>query len=487
MNDFVNASDSCTLRRRLQLAEGARIEFNADADDPIAICWQAWALPLGALTPALRDAVRVLADGADEEDTASNLREREGVQTLARWSLLAQTLLDGGALRNTLLTAAGRPLASISALAPGPTIGLAPFRPSDGVTLSRFACLRVMHGEAMLESPLGRARIQLHDPRLPVVIAGLALPSTVERLTASTGVAAEEIAAFLGLLRGACALAVPGETDADAEASGLPFWEVHDALFHVHSRLGRRDRAYGATYRFRGRLAPPPAVAPVEGRLIPLPSPNLTRCAAADRSFTEVLEARRSQRSFSPEPVDAAVLSEFLYRSARNTRLATQPIADGAEELTRTTRPYPGAGGCHPIEVYLVAHRCRGLERGLYRYEPAGHGLVTHAADPARLDQLLAGACSAAGVAENPPVLIVLAARFARMMWKYEGIGYANLLKDAGGLLQTMYLVATAMGLAPCAIGGGDAECFAAAAGTAFWEESSVAEFILGYAAGERP
>ena len=62
-----------------------------------------------------------------------------------------------------------------------------------------------------------------------------------------------------------------------------------------------------------------------------------------------------------------------------------------------------------------------------------------------------------------------------------------SLLKDAGGLLQTMYLVATGMGLAPCAIGGGNAECSAAAAGTAFWEESSVADFMLGYAAGEAP
>lgn len=80
-----------------------------------------------------------------------------------------------------------------------------------------------------------------------------------------------------------------------------------------------------------------------------------------------------------------------------------------------------------------------------------------------------------------------MAARFARTLWKYEGIGYANLLKDAGALLQTMYLVATAMGLASCAIGGGDAECFAAAAGKGFWEQSSVAEFILGYAVNEGP
>jgi len=33
----------------------------------------------------------------------------------------------------------------------------------------------------------------------------------------------------------------------------------------------------------------------------------------------------------------------------------------------------------------------------------------------------------------------------------------------------------------------GDAECFAAAAGKEFWEESSVAEFILGYAVREGP
>src|SRR6185295_9681685 len=115
----------------------------------------------------------------------------------------------------------------------------------------------------------------------------------------------------------------------------------------------------------------------------------------------------------------------------------------------------------------------------------SGHGLVALAANPNQLDRLLRGARTAAAVADDPPILIVVAARFARMFWKYEGIGYANVLKDAGGLLQTMYLVATAMGLAACALGGGDAECFADAAGTRFWEQSSVAEFMLGHAAGQ--
>ena len=76
--------------------------------------------------------------------------------------------------------------------------------------------------------------------------------------------------------------------------------------------------------------------------------------------------------------------------------------------------------------------------------------------------------------------LLVLAARFPRVAWKYESIAYALTLKHVGVLYQTMYLTATAMGLAPCAIGGGDADLFARAAGTDYYAESSVGEFLLG-------
>jgi SagB-type dehydrogenase family enzyme len=469
----------------LKLKEGVRIEFGAISDDTVTVCSQDGALPLGVLTPALREAVRSLAEGADEEEAANGVGQQEGLQALARWSWLTQTLLNMAYLRCTLVSSAGQSLATIFALAPGPAIRLSPLRSSDAVALSRFAWLHAMDGLTVVESPLGRARVELNDPRLAGAVAALARPQTADRLADSLGLAVETVAGFLGLLHGARALGVPGETDG---TSGLPLWEVQDALFHVHSRLGRRDRAYGATYRFQGRIPPPPPVVPVEGRIIPLAKLDFANLGANDPSFTKVLDARRSQRAFSPKPVQVATLSEFLYRSARNTGLSTQPMKNGAEgEFGRITRPYPGAGGCHPLEVYIVAHNCGGLARGLYRYEPTGHGLVALAADSSRLDQLLAGARNATGIAENPPVLVVLAARFARILWKYEGIGYASLLKDVGALLQTMYLVATAMGLAPCALGGGDAECFAAAAGLAFWEETSVGEFMLGHVIGGTP
>ena len=43
-----------------------------------------------------------------------------------------------------------------------------------------------------------------------------------------------------------------------------------------------------------------------------------------------------------------------------------------------------------------------------------------------------------------------------------------------------MYLAATAMGLGPCAVGVGDADVFARAIGSNYYEETSVGEFLLG-------
>jgi SagB-type dehydrogenase family enzyme len=74
----------------------------------------------------------------------------------------------------------------------------------------------------------------------------------------------------------------------------------------------------------------------------------------------------------------------------------------------------------------------------------------------------------------------VLGARFGRVMWKYESMAYAAILKDVGAFYQTAYLVATAMSLACCALGAGDSDLFAAAAGLDYLEETSVGEMALG-------
>ena len=85
-----------------------------------------------------------------------------------------------------------------------------------------------------------------------------------------------------------------------------------------------------------------------------------------------------------------------------------------------------------------------------------------------------------AGMAGPPQVVLLLAARFGRVMLTYESIAYALVLKHVGVLCESLYLAASAMGLAPCGLEGGNSDAFCAAAGTDYYEETTVGEFVLG-------
>jgi SagB-type dehydrogenase family enzyme len=133
------------------------------------------------------------------------------------------------------------------------------------------------------------------------------------------------------------------------------------------------------------------------------------------------------------------------------------------------------------LEVYAAIQVCCPLAPGLYHYDAAGHRLIRLQGGTPEVAALLRDAAESTATHEHTlQVLLILTARFPRVAWKYESIAYALTLKHVGVLYQTMYLTATAMGLAPCAIGGGDADLFARAASTDYYAETSVGEFLLG-------
>ena len=70
-----------------------------------------------------------------------------------------------------------------------------------------------------------------------------------------------------------------------------------------------------------------------------------------------------------------------------------------------------------------------------------------------------------------PQILITIAARFGRISWKYSSIAYALILKDVGVLLQTLYLMATDMGLGGCASGPAIIDLFTKMTGIKFHVE----------------
>ena len=86
------------------------------------------------------------------------------------------------------------------------------------------------------------------------------------------------------------------------------------------------------------------------------------------------------------------------------------------------------------------------------------------------------------GAPGPPQVLITIAARFGRVAWKYSAIAYALILKDAGVLMQTLYLAATEMGLGGCAIGTANIDLFAKMTRIEIHIEGPVGQFALGRA-----
>lgn len=350
--------------------------------------------------------------------------------------------------------------------------------PNSPVRLSRFSYFRVDGEATVLESPLCHARIRLLDTRIVTLLAQLAQPVSRNSL-------ARKDPSLHGVLDPALSLLITesfvapvtetGEAEID-ETRALKQWEFHDLLFHSRSRIGRHSNPVGGTFRFQGKIEPLPAVKPAMTPVrLPLSRPDLTNLGLMDAPFTAVLENRASIRSCGPTPISLDSLGEFLYRVAR---VRQRTMVSGVVELTN--RPYPNGGASYELELYLVVGRCDGLLSGFYHYDPQEHALEPLAKPNALTEQFLQDACGFSGQSVRPDVLIMISARFGRVSWKYASIAYATILKNVGALYQTMYLVATAMGLAPCALGAGNSDRCSQLLGEDYYAETAVGEFMLG-------
>jgi SagB-type dehydrogenase family enzyme len=440
---------------------------------------------LRRVAPALLGALRRLGPPGEDEERLAEIVRGGGNGSPAQWYYYLERLSRRGLLCHGA-HANGTRLATLVAVSPSFALRPGQAVPGRRYALSRFAYLRREGGEAVLESPLAHARVILNDGRAAALVGALSASATAEELTGrGLGLPADAVAAVLTLLLRAGVLVEDGGEGCAPEAASLQTWEFHDLLFHARSRLGRSDAPHGGTYRVAGRLEPPPALKPsMAGETIDLWCPDLARLERDDPPLAWVQERRCSVRDFDAEhPITDRQLGEFLFRVARVKDRWQAEAATGAGpvRLDFASRPYPAGGGLYELELYAAVNLCANLEPGLYHYDPSGHRLTRLCGRTAEVGGLLRDAAGSAAVPEgNLQVLLILAARFARAAWKYESIAYALTLKHVGVVFQTMYLAATAMGLGPCAVGCGDADRFARAAGTDYYAETSVGEFLLG-------
>ena len=463
------------LSQRLQ----ARVQVERKNDARLSFAADVGTIELASLSEGQMAAILALQGaGATEESLCDIIARTDGPQAIP-WIFLTLTRLAKLGFIETTLSAEGVDLATLQPLARSYQPNGRAVPAAQAVRLCRFSYLHRHDSEMLLESPRALSRVVLHDARGMMLLAELTRAVTPQSYgeTDRPGITRQTAQSFLQMLYQNDFLETDAQTSdvaQDDAAQALQQWDFHDLLFHARSRAGRHRNAWGATYRWEGRRAPLPAVKEVSGEGIALSRPAaIGDTGSPEPSFAAVVEGRRSLRIPGERPLSKDQLSEFLFRTSRvRGRMRTEH-----EEVSN--RPYPGGGADYELEIYPLVQRVEGIEPGIYYYHPLQHRLFHVAGADAGWTALLKDAVEKARAAQFPDVLFCVTCRFQRLSYKYSSIAYAIALKDLGALYQTFYLVATAMELAPCAIGGGNADLFAAVAGRDYIIEPYIGEFIL--------
>jgi SagB-type dehydrogenase family enzyme len=453
--------------------DDVRVAFD---DDSVSLASPVSTFTLRPVRPGFRTALGALATGgASVPDLLS------GLEPVAR-AQFGKFLDRAGHLIVRSVSVPGRELVRVEHTARDAVYEPVELPVGVLARLSKFAFCRSRSDVLVLESPLAKVRVLLLDRAARGLVTALGAPRTVAELS-QDDLPESAVRELLGQLAGAgfVDLGTPDDgfaADADPE---LRQWDFHDLLFHSRVRSGRYDDPIGGRYPHRGRIEPQPAVkSPPEGPSIELYRPSLDDVVAHEPGLTAAIEGRRSIRQYGEQPLTVRELGEFLYRVAR-VRVHFRPDqapAGGVDEIVG--KPYPTGGSAYELELYLTVRRCAGLAPGIYYHDPVGHRLVLVNTDPADRAAMLHEASRSTGMEADPDLLITMTSRFQRLSWKYSGIAYAMTLRHTGVLYQTMYLVATAMGLAPCGLGIGNADLSARAFGLDYLRESSVGDFLLG-------
>ena len=183
---------------------------------------------------------------------------------------------------------------------------------------------------------------------------------------------------------------------------------------------------------------------------VPRPIKNYPRADAVrfqnedyTQEFPKILRERRTWRKFGKPGVPKETLGRLLHLSFGVQ--AWEHVPKAGRFALKTS---PSGGGLHPAEAYVLARNVRGIPRGIYHYDAAGHRLqvIRKGTNSAEIQELLAGQWWFRDAA----FVVFLTAVFRRTQWKYDyARAYRAVLAEAGHLCQTFCLTATWLGLAP--------------------------------------
>lgn len=149
------------------------------------------------------------------------------------------------------------------------------------------------------------------------------------------------------------------------------------------------------------------------------------------KSLKEVLTSRVSSRSYTDDSLFLDDLGTLLYFGAQH-------------------QSYPSAGAKYPLEIYILSQNTT-LPKGIYHYNIMLHRLE----EIVKFKKFDISRFIPQKDFYNVPCFLIITGVFARETEKYNGRGYRYVFIEAEHMVQNFYLLAGAMNLGGCAIGGG--------------------------------
>lgn len=459
----------------LQLKHG--VDQRIDGDDLLLLDQRGRVLRLSAPSGPIEQVIQRLADGGGTLPVLM-----AGCSSLAPFAILQQ--LEKKAWISLSLAGGEGPLLTLE---PQATVLERRYPPEDPVQVrwSHFVQITPHANGVLLEAPLQGSKVILQHKSLLSLIWNLnsatSWQAVVEVLPQDIQDQSKDLLMLL-LTAGVVGVVESDGTISCDRQANVERWSREDLWLHHRSRSGWHQHSLGATFPGAER-EPAPALLHQGAFIKAVPLPQLP-IVEPEPGFFSILERRRSRRHPSPHAITLEQLSHLLWSSLRITALrhATPGVPKSYEAASR---PVACGGAMQEIDTYLIVHRCDGIAAGLYRYDPLDHQLLQLDDLNRECKQLLHNACRSSGTDQEPDVLLQFAARLGRVSWKYDGIPYALILKHVGVIMQQLYLVATALDLAPCSLGCGDSELFSRATKLDPWSDTPVGEFMLSAATQE--
>lgn len=192
------------------------------------------------------------------------------------------------------------------------------------------------------------------------------------------------------------------------------------------------------------KLSPPLLEKSIKGNDNFIILPEVNENVLLKSNIFNIIKDRKSQRSFSDNPLSIEELSFLLW--------STQGIKKVSENSNCTLRTVPSGGARHAFETYLVINRVDGLKSGVYRYLALTHRLV-FLFEEKDIENKIASVTLGQSFIGKSAVIFIWSCIPYRCEWRYNILAHKNMLLDAGHVCQNLYLACEAIGCGTCAVG----------------------------------